>query len=126
MKTFGPSFFRSQKILSVATVGFFVFCQVIGLMCAVPDVSTAGEKLVLSEDAITCLIDGTIICPPSVTSSPERQIKAGMVMAVVHGAMIRLNPSGDLRTLSVSTLWAWSSAPSIVPISIESSSVLRI
>jgi hypothetical protein len=126
MKTFGLCCFPTWKALSVATVVFFVFCQVIGLMCAVPDVSTAGERLVLSEDGITCPMDGAIMCPPSVTSSPERQLKAGMVMDVDHGAMIRLNPSADLRTRSVSTLWTWSSVPSIVPVFIESSSVLRI
>jgi hypothetical protein len=73
---------------------------------------------------MACPMDGTIMCPPSITSSPER-IKHSMVMDLDH-AMILLSPAGVLTVHSVLTLWSWSSVCSIVPISIGSSSVLRI
>ncbi|ALA58347.1 hypothetical protein NITMOv2_1928 [Nitrospira moscoviensis] len=104
---------------------FFMLCQVIGTMCALPDLSIATEAVTLVEDSMVCPMDGTIMCPPSLTSSPERQMKSGEAvdldrtpivagLPVIHGAP------------SVPSAWSWSSAFSIVPISIASSSVLRI
>ena len=125
MKICGPSFFLSCKVSYLPMVGLFVFCQVIGLMCSVPDVSLAGENPVLSENAMACPMDGTIMCPPSLTSSPERQIKQTLV-ADIDYATILLSPTAILTVPSVSTLWSWSNAYSTAPVSIGSSSVLRI
>jgi hypothetical protein len=109
----------------VALVLFFTLCQVIGAMCVLPEISAAEEESALVEDVMTCPMDGTTMCPPSATSSPERQIKSSAVADVDH-ATILLSPSTDLTTLSVPTLCSWSNAFSIVPLSIDSSSVLRI
>lgn len=125
MKICGPSFFLSRKALYLTMIGFFVFCQIIGFMCAVPDVSLASETSVSSENAMTCPMDGTIMCPPSLTSSPERQIKQTLVADVDHTAIL-LTPAAVLAVPSAPTLWSWSNAYSNVPVSIGSSSVLRI
>jgi hypothetical protein len=109
----------------VALVILFILCQVIGTMCALPDLSVAEETAILVEEGMACPMDGTIMCPPSITSSPERQIKNSMVMDIDH-ATILLSPPAMLTVSLASTLWSWSSACSIVPISIDSSSVLRI
>lgn len=109
----------------VALVLFFAFCQVIGTMCIIPDLSMAEEPASWVEERITCPMDGTIMCPPSLTSSPERQVKQSIVMDSDH-VTILLSPAAVLTVRSARTLWSWSSAYSIVPISIESSSVLRI
>ncbi len=109
----------------VALVLFFVFCQVIGAMCALPDLSVAEETTIVVEESIACPMDGTNMCPPSLTSSPERQIKHSMVMDVDH-ATILFSPAAMLTVPSAPTRWSWSRVLSIVPISIGSSSVLRI
>lgn len=109
----------------VALVLFFTLCQVIGTMCVLPDISVAEETAALVEEVMTCPMDGTTMCPPSATSSPERQGKHSAV-ADVDCATLLLSPSTDLTTLAVQTLCSWSNAVSIVPPSIDSSSVLRI
>lgn len=109
----------------VALVFFFAFCQVIGTMCALPDLPEAEDTAILVEEGMTCPMDGTIMCPPSVTSSPERQVKHNMVMDVDHAAIL-LSPAVLLTVPSAPTLWSLISACSIVPISIGCSSVLRI
>lgn len=114
------------QIRYVALVLFFVFCQVIGAMCALLDLSVAEETTILVEEGMTCPMDGTNMCPPSLTSSPERQIKNSMVMDVDH-AMIVLSHAAVLTAPMTETLCSsWSTACSLVPISIGSSSVLRI
>lgn len=103
----------------------FTFCQVIGTMCAVPELSERHEIASLIEDGMACPMDEAIMCPPSLTSSPERHIKQSVVLGVDHAAIL----PGDAVILTVSSAgmrWFRSSAHSIVPISIESSSVLRI
>ena len=111
----------------MALVLFFVFCQVIGTMCVVPDVSVANDVAKLAEDMshMICPMGGTIMCPPSATSSPERQLR--------HAAASDLDqtplPSNAVTILGMAhipTPWSWESVSSIVPISIASSSVLRI
>lgn len=114
---------RRLKWLTLAVL--FAFCQVIGAMCTLPDLSLAADMAMISESGMVCPMDGTIMCPPSITSSPERQIKNSMVMDVDH-ATILLSPDAVLTVPMNTTLWSWSSASSIVPISIGSSSVLRI
>ncbi len=65
------------------------------------------------------------MCPPSLTSSPERQIKHGMVSDVDPALIVLSVSTARIRPL-VPVPWSWSSVLSIVPISISSSSVLRI
>lgn len=106
-----------------ALVLFFTFCQVIGTMCNLPDLSVAEDTAILQEsDGMACPMDGTFMCPPSLTSSPERQVKHTLIADVDHTAVL-LSPA---PVLVVPSVWSWSSAPSTVPLSISSSSVLRI
>ncbi len=79
----------------------------------------------MSQEGMACPMDGTILCPPSATSSPERQVKKSLTGEVDH-APILLGSTSVLTVPLVPTLRSWSSACSIVPISIDSSSVLRI
>jgi hypothetical protein len=109
----------------VVLVLFFTFCQVIGTMCVLPDLSVAEETAILVEEGMVCPMDGTIMCPPSITSSPERQLKQSLVADVDHTPVL-LSSVPMLAVSSNPTLWTWSSVGSIVPISIDSSSVLRI
>ena len=109
----------------VALVFFFILCQVIGAMCVLPDLSVAGDAALLVEEEITCPMDGTTMCPLSLTSSPERQTKNSLVLEIDH-ATILLGSAAMLTVPSALTRGSWSSAYSIVPISIGSSSVLRI
>lgn len=112
------------RIRYMALALLFTFCQVIGTMCALPDLSERHETAVL-EDRMACSMDEAIMCPPSLTSSPERHIKQSVVLSVDHAAIqqgqvvIPTVPQAGMR-------WFRSNAHSIVPISIESSSVLRI
>ena len=108
-----------------ALVLLFTLCQVIGTMCALPDLSVPEGAALLVEEGMACPMDGTTMCPPSLTSSPERQIKNSLVVDVDH-ATILLNPAAVLTVPSARRLWSWSSVCSIVPLSIGSSSVLRI
>ena len=94
-------------------------------MCALPDLSVTEETTILVDESMACPMDGTNMCPPSLTSSPERQIQNSLVMDVDH-ATILLAPAALLTVPSARMLWSWSSAASIVPIAIESSSVLLI
>lgn len=104
---------------------FFTLCQVIGMVCALPDLSVAEGASLLVEEGMACPMDGTSMCPPSATSSPERQVKNGAVIDLDHGPIL-LSSAAVLTAPSVSTQWSQGSACSIVPISIGSSSVLRI
>ena len=116
---------RRVPLQFIALVIVFTFCQVIGTMCALPNLSEAEETAILVEKSMACPMDGTIMCPPSLTASPERQIKNSMVVEVdpVPSLVSRAEvPAG----VSIEMMWSWSSAYSIVPISISSFSVLRI
>lgn len=109
----------------VALVLFFTLCQVVGVMCVLPDLSVAEDSATLMEGDMVCLMDGAIMCPPSITSSPERQLMHTLVADCVH-ATILVGSAAVLIVRSAPTPWPWSRASSIVPISISSSSVLRI
>jgi hypothetical protein len=104
---------------------FFTLCQVSGTVCALPDLSMAEGAALLVEEEMACPMDGTTMCPPSLTSSPERQIMNSMASDVDH-APILVSFSTALTIPSAPVPWSWSSVLSIVPISIDSSSVLRI
>ena len=109
----------------IALVLVFAFCQVIGAMCMLPDFSVAEEAAILVEEGTACPMDGATMCPPSATSSPERHVKNSAVVdadqtsAVPSVLRILINPSAEPQ-------WPWSSDCSLVPLSISSSSVLRI
>jgi hypothetical protein len=113
----------NARIRSFSLVLFFALCQIIGTMCSVPDLSLADDLAQLAEEMndMACPMDGTIMCPPSLTASPEREIKNTMAV-VVDPVLFFVSPIG----VSSEMLWPWSSAYSIVPISISSFSVLRI
>ena len=116
---------RRVTTQSCALVFFFTLCQVIGTMCTLPDLSMATDRELLVEEAMACPMDGTTMCPPSLTSSPERQIKHSMVSDVDHAPiLLRVSPARPRP--SAPGPWPWSNVLSIVPISISSSSVLRI
>ncbi len=119
------SILQARTTLGLMITGFFVLCQVIGIMCAVPDLTVAGGQAVWSEDTRSCPMDGTIMCPPSAVSSPARQLNHSPALTIDH-APIPVSLAAVLTGSSVPTLWSWSSASSIAPISIASSSVLRI
>jgi len=114
-----------MNVQSIWVVLVFVFCQVIGTMCVLPDVSIAEQPASLIEDVMVCPMDGTIMCPPSATSSPERQGKRGSIGDIDHTTLF-LTASLDFTTQSIPMLCPRSRALPIVPISISSSSVLRI
>lgn len=105
----------------------FAFCQVMGVMCAVPDLSLADDVPQLGGEVshAACPMDGTIMCPPSLTASPERQVKNSMVVVVDPVLSLVRGPEVP-KSVSLEMIWSWRSAHSSVPISISSSSVLRI
>nr|WP_281721192.1 hypothetical protein [Nitrosomonas nitrosa] len=105
----------------------FAFCQVMGVMCPVPDLSLAKDAPQLAEEMshAACPMDGTFACPPSLTSSPERQLPISSV-ADIYAAQVVANGATTPVSLSARSIGSVSSAYSIVPISIASSSVLRI
>lgn len=105
----------------------FAFCQVMGVMCAVPDLSLADDAPQLAGEMshAACPMDGTFACPPSLTSSPERQIQISTT-ADVYAAQIFVSGATTPVTPSARPIGSVGSAHSIVPISIASSSVLRI
>jgi hypothetical protein len=113
------------KMQYFALVFFFTLCQVIGTTCALSDLSEAADAALLVEEGMACPMDGTTMCPPALTSSPERQIKNSMV-SDVDPVLVLLSFSTTLTSPSVPAPWSGSSVLSLVPISISSSSVLRI
>jgi len=117
--------FRRVPLQFIALVIFFTVCQVIGTMCALPDLPEAEETAILVEETMACPMDGTIMCPPSLIASPERQIKTSMVV-VVDPVLSLVSRAEVPAAVSLEMIESWSSAYSLVPISISSSSVLRI
>lgn len=108
-----------------ALVFFFTLCQVIGTTCALPDLSVAAGEALLVEEGMVCPMEGATMCPPSLTSSPERQKKSNMVSDGDYAPILLSFSTARTRPL-IPAPWFWSSVLSIVPISISSSSVLRI
>jgi hypothetical protein len=94
-------------------------------VCPLPYLSVAEGAALLVEEGMACPMDGATMCPTSLTSSPERQIKQNLVSDVDHATTL-LGSAAVLIVQCTPTLSPWSSACSIVPISISSSSVLRI
>jgi len=115
------------RMRSFILVLFFAFCQIIGTMCTVQDLSMANDIAQLTEDmsGMACPMDGTIMCPPSLIASPERQLK-NSVVADVNLAPISISSAATPVGFSDLIIGSLSSADSIVPISIASPSVFRI
>ena len=109
----------------VVLVLFFALCQVIGTTCALHDLSVAADAALLVEEAMVCPMGGTTMCPSVLTSSPKRQIKHNLVSDVDHATTL-LGSAAVLTVQCIPALSSWSSAGSMVPISISSSSILRI
>jgi hypothetical protein len=127
MQILGAHFLLSRKILSLLIGGFFVLCQVIGTMCALADLPAVQETATLATDAdpAVCPMEGTTRCPPSVASSPKRYVNDSRDLNTDHAPF----PIGLVAVPTPSPVPSplfWSSAFSIVPVSIGSSSVLRI
>ena len=116
---------RRVNMPYLALVFFFALCQVIGTTCALPDLSVAADATMLVEEDMACPMDEATMCPPALTSSPKHQIKHSLVSDVDHAPiLLRVSPARPRP--SAPGPWLWSNVLSIVPISISSSSVLRI
>ena len=113
------------QIRHVVLAFFFALCQVIGATCALSDLSVAEGASLLVEEGMACPMDGTTMCPSVLISSPERQIKRTLVSNVDHAPTL-LGSAAVLTVQCIPALSSWSSAGSMVPISISSPSVLRI
>ena len=110
---------------SLGVLGFFVFCQVVNVMCASPDLMIASQPSLLSADRMVCPMDGTIMCPPLAISSPESQGRSN-ITTNVDPAPLAVDYTFGLTSLGSPNQWSRSRVLSLVPISIASSSVLRI
>ena len=117
--------FRQVHLRFVALIAVFTICQVIGVIRALPDLLQTQETAFI-EERMACPMEGAIMCPPSLTSSHERQVKLTVAsngdQAVIQSCLAQSRLTDGMSPIS----WARSSALSIVPISIESSSILRI
>lgn len=114
------------KTKYVALLLLFTFCQVIGSMCTLSDLSMAEEATTMVEEHMACPMDGTIMCPPSITSSPERQLRQSIIVMDVAHATILLSRGAVLTVSPTPMQSSWNNICSIVPLSINSSPVLRI
>lgn len=105
----------------------FALCQVTGAMCAMPGVSVAWEVPQLAEEMshAGCSMDGALACPPSLTSSHERQVQISTV-SDVDAAQIVANGATTPVSSSARPIGSVGTTYSIVLVSIASSSVLRI
>jgi hypothetical protein len=108
----------------IALVLVFAFCQVIGAMCTLPDLSVAEGATLFVEEEMACPMDGTTMCPPSATSSPECQVKNGVTADADHTSAVPI--MRILQNLSAEPQWVLSSDFFLAPLSISSSSILRI
>ncbi|HQR15450.1 MAG TPA: hypothetical protein PLZ37_12900 [Nitrospira sp.] len=110
----------------VALVLLFTFCQVMGSMCTLSDLSMTEEAAAMVEEHMACPMDGTTMCPPLLTSSPERQLRQSIVVMEVAHATILLSSAAVPTLFPAPTHCSWRHVCSIVPLAIDCSSVLRI
>jgi hypothetical protein len=117
----------NDKMQSFSVVLLFALCQIIGTMCTVEDLWLADDAAQLVEEInhMACPMDGTLMCPPSAVSSPERQLRQAATTNLDQTPVL-LNPVTASAVSSTLESSSWSSASGFVPISIASSSVLRI
>lgn len=116
-----------EKIRSISLVLLFALCQIVGTMCTVPDLSLADDAAQLDEEMnhMACPMDGISMCPLSAVSSPERQSKLPATIDL-HQIATQLSLVEESTVPLTLEFLSWSSASEFVPISIASSSVLRI
>lgn len=95
--------------LRFALVVFFAFCQVAGVMCAMPDILLSSDLLVLSEAGVGCPMDDGLMCPPLLASSPDRHAKGGSGLDIntlgcadAEAALVGLPASRVGRSVAVS------------------------
>lgn len=100
---------QGVRFWPLAVVLFFGLCQVIGLVCAMPDVALADDTTVLSEETMVCPMQAGLMCPPLLTSSPDRQVKnppasdlLDMSSATCPGAQIGLSSISAARASALS------------------------
>ncbi|MGC4098183.1 MAG: hypothetical protein QM706_13795 [Nitrospira sp.] len=115
------------RIRSFSLVLFFAFCQIVGTMCTVPDLPMADDAGRLAEQMghMACPMDGTIMCPPSAVSSPERKLQHAASMDL-NQTLVPRSPVMASTDFPIFEYVSWDSASVFVPISIASPSVLRI
>jgi len=115
------------RMRSLSLVLLFALCQIVGTTCTVPDLSLADDTARLVEEMrhMACPMDGTIMCPISAVSSPERQSKHPATTDLNQIAIL-LNPVATSTAIPFLKFISCSSASDCIPISITSSSVLRI
>lgn len=115
------------RIHSFSLVLLFALCQIVGTMCTVPDLSLADDAAQLAEEMnpMACPMDGTIMCPPSAVSSPERQLKHAATIDLDHTPALFSPGAAMTASLKLSSS-SRSSTQEFTPISIASSSILRI
>ena len=82
-----------MRCSSLAMGLFFIFCQVTGSMCALPDVVLAQNQATISEQGMVCPMDSGLMCPESLTSSPDRQVKIGTALDAGHVPVASVNDS---------------------------------
>ena len=90
----------------------------------IPDVPVEIKAVALVPKSMVCPMEGSTLCPPSLTSSPERLVKNDTPIDLSLAPIV-LSPVA-LRVPSVSMPSSWDNVLPIVPISIAASSVLRI
>ena len=118
-------FIRRVNTQYVVLVFLFTLCQVSGVVCALPDLSLAAGAAPFLEEGMACPMDGATMCPPSLPSSPERQIKHSMVSEVDHSPTL-LGSVAVLTVQCTPKMSPWSSACTMGSISISFFLVLRI
>ncbi len=113
------------RFSSLAIALLFIFCQVIGGMCALPDVSLADDQTMISEQGMICPMDSGLMCPASLTSSPDRQVKVGAVLNTDH---LTTDRSSNSAVYILSAAWSGVQTSSLQSASPSSPSiqVLRI
>ena len=82
-----------------ALVVFFAFCQVAGVMCAVPDLPLSSATFAVSEASVGCPMGDGLMCPPLLASSPDRHAKGGSgldidTLAGAEAALVGLPATG--------------------------------
>lgn len=98
------------RVSSFAIVVFFAFCQVIGVMCALPDISLAGNQTMISEQGMVCPMDSGLMCPASLTSSPDRQVKVGSALNTDH---LAIDSSSNSAVCPLLAAWSGVQASSL-------------
>jgi len=96
----GASMIRRVNTQYCALVFWITLCQVIATVCTLHDLSAAAGAALFVEEGMACPMHGTNICPLSLASSPERQVKHSMV-SDVDPAPVLLSVSTALRSPSI-------------------------